>query len=59
MGFALNPKNKKCYYMSDVTATREEAEKYCELFDSKLVQIDDEMENYFIKFSIKNKVGEF
>ncbi len=59
MGFVLNPKSKKCYYVSDVTATRDEAAKYCELFDSKLVQVDDEMENYFLKFNIKNKMGEF
>ena len=31
---------------------------YCKAFDSNLVSIESEMENYFLKYSIKNKLSE-
>lgn len=47
-----------CYHVSDVMATRDEAQMYCDAFDADLVSVETELENHYLKFLIQQKCGE-
>ena len=57
-GFIRWDREETCYLISDIPATRYDAQMYCKAFDSNLVSIESEMENYFLKYSIHNKQSE-